>query len=109
LDSLNWRSDAASRLETAVGEGSYRRIQSGVSPGDAVSDLERSRRVAGVVRPLVQAYVTDILDDRWAAGRRRIGRNIIDRIVASLEVSVPIVKDYPVYSFKTEARVSFNF
>jgi hypothetical protein len=38
-----------------------------------------------------------------------IGRKFADNVVASLEVSVPVVKDYPVYRFKTEARISFNF
>jgi hypothetical protein len=29
--------------------------------------------------------------------------------VASLEGSVPIIKDYPVYDFKVEARVHFSY
>ena len=29
--------------------------------------------------------------------------------VGSLEVSVPIVKDYPVYDFKTEARIHVSY
>jgi len=35
-----------------------------------------------------------------------IGRKVTDRLLMSLEVSVPIVKDYPVYNFKTEMRFS---
>jgi len=38
-----------------------------------------------------------------------IGRNITKSIVTSLEISVPIVDEYPVYKFKTEARLSINF
>jgi len=38
-----------------------------------------------------------------------IGRELTDRIIALLEVSVPIIKDYPVYNFKTELRMSVKF
>jgi len=38
-----------------------------------------------------------------------VGRKFSDSLTASLEVSVPIVRDYPVYRFKTEARLSLNF
>jgi hypothetical protein len=38
-----------------------------------------------------------------------IGRNITKDILTSLEISVPIVDDYPVYKFKTEARLSIKF
>src|SRR5215471_8390131 len=38
-----------------------------------------------------------------------VGRKLSDNIVMSLEVSVPIVKDYPVYNFKTELRFSAKF
>lgn len=38
-----------------------------------------------------------------------LGRAITDRVTALLEVSVPIVKDYPVYNFKTEFRLSVKF
>ena len=34
-----------------------------------------------------------------------IGRDVTDNLVISLEISVPIIKDYPVYNFKTEARI----
>jgi hypothetical protein len=33
-----------------------------------------------------------------------IGREISDHVVVSLEIGVPIVKDYPVYDFKTQLR-----
>jgi hypothetical protein len=33
-----------------------------------------------------------------------VGRKLSDRLLMSLEVSVPIVKDYPVYNFKSELR-----
>ncbi len=38
-----------------------------------------------------------------------LGRNLTKDIVASIEVSVPIIKDYPVYNFKTEARFNLKF
>jgi hypothetical protein len=38
-----------------------------------------------------------------------VGRKLGDIFVISLEASVPIVKDYPVYNFKTEFRMSAKF
>jgi Putative MetA-pathway of phenol degradation len=38
-----------------------------------------------------------------------IGRKMTDNLVMSLEASVPIIKDYPVYNFKTEFKVVWNF
>ncbi len=38
-----------------------------------------------------------------------VGRNLTKTTVLSLEVSVPIVKQYPVYDFKTVARLNINF
>ncbi len=38
-----------------------------------------------------------------------LGRNLTKNIVASIEVSVPIIKDYPVYNFKTEAQFNLKF
>ena len=38
-----------------------------------------------------------------------IGRNVTKDVVVSLEVSVPIVNQYPVYNFKTVARLNINF
>lgn len=38
-----------------------------------------------------------------------IGRKFSDDIVAFLEVGVPIVKQYPVYNFKTELTVAIQF
>ena len=38
-----------------------------------------------------------------------VGRTITDSLTTSLEVSFPIVKDYPVYDFKTELRVTWRF
>ena len=34
-----------------------------------------------------------------------IGLNLTDKVLLSLEIGVPIIKDYPVYDFKTEFRV----
>jgi hypothetical protein len=39
----------------------------------------------------------------------RIGRKLSDNAALSLEVGVPIVKDYPVYDFKTEVRLNITY
>jgi hypothetical protein len=33
-----------------------------------------------------------------------VGREVSDHLVISLEISVPMIKDYPVYDFKTQLR-----
>ena len=38
-----------------------------------------------------------------------IGARLTDKVQLSLEGSVPIVKDYPVYNFKAEARLLIVF
>ena len=37
-----------------------------------------------------------------------VGRNLTDNLVALIEVSVPIIKDYPVYDFKIEGRLALK-
>jgi hypothetical protein len=37
------------------------------------------------------------------------GKKVTDNLTVSLEGSVPIVKDYPVYDFKTEIKVTWQF
>jgi len=39
----------------------------------------------------------------------RIGRNLTDHVAVSLEIGVPIIKDYPVYNFKAELRLNVTF
>jgi hypothetical protein len=39
----------------------------------------------------------------------RIGRKLSDNIALSLEVGVPIIKDYPVYDFKTQVRLNVTY
>jgi hypothetical protein len=39
----------------------------------------------------------------------RVGKKISDNIALSLEVGVPIVKDYPVYNFKTQLRLNLTY
>jgi hypothetical protein len=39
----------------------------------------------------------------------RVGKKLSDTIALSLEVGVPIIKDYPVYDFKTQARLNVNW
>jgi hypothetical protein len=38
-----------------------------------------------------------------------VGRKVTDNLVMSLEVSAPIVKDYPAYDFKIEGRLAYKF
>jgi len=38
-----------------------------------------------------------------------LGYKLSDEIVLGLEVSVPIIKDYPVYDFKTQLRVIVKY
>jgi len=39
----------------------------------------------------------------------RIGRKFTDNLAMSLEVGVPIIKEYPVYDFKTQLRINLTF
>ena len=39
----------------------------------------------------------------------RVGRNFSNNLSVSLEVGVPIIKQYPVYDFTTQLRVNINF
>ena len=39
----------------------------------------------------------------------RIGRKISDNVTLSLEAAAPIIRDYPVYDFKTELRLNVRF
>jgi hypothetical protein len=39
----------------------------------------------------------------------RVSKKLSDTIALSLEVGVPMVKDYPVYDFKTQARLNVNW
>jgi len=39
----------------------------------------------------------------------RVGRKFTENIALSLEVGVPIIKDYPVYDFKTQLRLNVTF
>jgi hypothetical protein len=38
-----------------------------------------------------------------------VGRRLSDNIVMMLEVSMPVIKDYPVYELKAELRISATF
>jgi hypothetical protein len=38
-----------------------------------------------------------------------VGRKLTKNLAASLEVGVPIIKDYPVYDFKTVARLNLSY
>jgi hypothetical protein len=39
----------------------------------------------------------------------RVGKKFTDNIALSLEVGVPIIKDYPVYDFKTQLRLNVTY
>src|SRR5262249_10118988 len=60
---------------------------------------------------------SDIRIDLEGSGRGRlffpfdalVGAMLHPKLAALLEVSVPIVKDYPVYDFKLEARIRYFF
>jgi hypothetical protein len=39
----------------------------------------------------------------------RVGRKLSDNAALSLEVGVPIIKDYPVYNFKTQVRLNLTY
>jgi hypothetical protein len=39
----------------------------------------------------------------------RVGHKLSDNAALSVEVGVPIIKDYPVYDFKTEVRLNLTF
>jgi len=38
-----------------------------------------------------------------------VGRKVTDSLTVTLEFSVPLIKDYPVYNFKSELRISAQF
>jgi hypothetical protein len=39
----------------------------------------------------------------------RVGKKVADNVTASLEVGVPIIKDYPVYNFKSQFRLNVTW
>jgi hypothetical protein len=39
----------------------------------------------------------------------RVGRDLSDHISLSLEIGVPIIKDYPVYDFKAQVRLNITY
>jgi hypothetical protein len=39
----------------------------------------------------------------------RVGRDLTDQIALSLEIGVPIIKDYPVYNFKAQIRLNMVY
>jgi hypothetical protein len=38
-----------------------------------------------------------------------VGRKLSDRFVMTLEVSVPVIKDFPVYDLRAELKISATF
>jgi hypothetical protein len=38
-----------------------------------------------------------------------VGRDLSKTITISLEIGVPVIKDYPVYDFKTVTRLNVKF
>ncbi len=39
----------------------------------------------------------------------RVGHNLTDQIALSLEIGVPIIRDYPVYNFKAQVRLNVAY
>jgi hypothetical protein len=39
----------------------------------------------------------------------RVGKKLSDTIALSLELGVPILRDYPAYDFKTQARLNVSW
>jgi hypothetical protein len=39
----------------------------------------------------------------------RVGRKLTDSVTLSVEIGAPIIKDYPVYNFKTQVRLNLTF
>ena len=39
----------------------------------------------------------------------RVGRKLSDNIALSLEIGVPIIRDYPVYNLKTQVRLNVTY
>ena len=39
----------------------------------------------------------------------RVGHNLTDQIALSLEIGVPIIRDYPVYNFKAQVRLNVSY
>jgi hypothetical protein len=39
----------------------------------------------------------------------RVGRKLSDNVALSVEIGVPIIKDYPVYNFKTQVRLNVTY
>jgi len=39
----------------------------------------------------------------------RVGKKVVDNVTASLEVGIPIIKDYPVYNFKSQFRLNVTW
>jgi hypothetical protein len=40
---------------------------------------------------------------------RSVGRSVSKNLTVSLELGAPIIKDYPVYDFKTITRINMRF
>jgi hypothetical protein len=39
----------------------------------------------------------------------RVGRQLSSNVALSFELSVPIIKDYPVYNLKTQVRLNVTY
>ncbi len=57
-----------------------------------------------------QDIVFNLTNHRWfVPANVSIGRHLGERSVVSLEASVPVIKEFTLYDFKLEARLSFSF
>ena len=111
-----------------ISEGSYVVPQFGYAqsfarsfPARRTSDLQFSPQLKIALKDSWYVDFFPVTDTRYNLGPKvagqtgalflpmdvQVGRNIAKDLLASLEVSVPIVKDYPVYHLKIEARFSY--
>lgn len=60
--------------------------------------------------PSQDIVLDNIGDHRWfIPADFLIGHHLSDRVVASLEISIPIIKEFTLYDFKLEGRIGFSF
>jgi hypothetical protein len=121
---------AARYMLPEIGDGSYfvpqlRYAQSFAQsfPGRATSDLQFSPQLKVALPGKWFVIAWPSTDIRWNFGPKAsgqtgrlffpldltVGRNLAEARTISLEVSAPVIRDYPVYRLKIEARFSAQF
>ena len=85
--------------------GSYCRFQIADDFAQVLSLLSKRRSRVNFGDPVAQAQAGRL----FVPFDARVGGNLTDHVALSLEVGVPIIKDYPVYNFKAEARLNVTY